>query len=68
MTYRGIDLKLRRVALRVGVTDLGRAMGVTHSRVSHIETRAVVTPEAASRYLAALATFVDVDSTEAVSA
>lgn len=62
MRYRGIDLKLMRVARRVRVTDLALVMGKTHGRVSQIEACAVVTEDAASKYLAALATFPDVDA------
>lgn len=60
----GLDLKLRRTARRVRVVDLARVMGVKHSRVSQIEGTAKVTQRAAARYLAALATFPDVDSHE----
>ena len=67
MTYRGLDLKLKRVARRVTVTDLAHAMGKHRSRVSQIEGTAVVTATAADLYLAALATFPDVDSREAVA-
>lgn len=56
----GIDLRLRRVALRITVTDLANAMGVSPSRVSHIETRDRVTPEAEAKYLAALSTLTTV--------
>ena len=60
----GLDLRLRRTAKRVKVTSLARVMGVKHSRVSQIEATANVTQQAAARYLAALATFPDVDSAE----
>lgn len=68
----GLDLKLRRVARRVKVKDLADAMGYNrHSRVSQIEATAVVTQEAAERYLSALETFPEVagasSSTEAVA-
>lgn len=53
----GLDLKLKRTAQRVRVSDLARVMGVTHSRVSQIEALSVVTQRTAARYLAALATF-----------
>lgn len=59
----GLELKLRRTARRVKVTDLGRAMGTGHSRVSQIEAQAVVTQRTAARYLAALATFPEVIET-----
>lgn len=62
----GLDLKLLRVAARVKTIELADAMGVSDSRVSHIESRAVVTDEAAQRYRAALATLTTVPmSTEA---
>lgn len=61
---KGIDLKLRRVAARVSAQDLGRAMQppVTGSRVGHIESREIVTDEAARRYLAALETLATVSA------
>lgn len=52
----GLDLKLARVARRVKQRVLGAAMGVSESRISSIEREAVVTPELAARYLAALDT------------
>lgn len=52
----GMDLKLLRVAARVKTGELAVAMGVSDSRISHLESRAVVTTEAAERYRAALAT------------
>jgi plasmid maintenance system antidote protein VapI len=54
MTTSGKDLKLKRVAADVQAKDLATAMGVTDSRVSHIEGQRRVTPEAEARYLAAL--------------
>ncbi len=66
MPTTGLDLKLKRVAKRVRVTDLAARMGVHHPRISHIEGSAVVTDEAARRYLEALATFDDA-VTEAVA-
>lgn len=50
----GMDLKLRRVAADVRVKDLAGAMGVTSSRISHIERSRIVTPEAEAGYVAAL--------------
>ena len=64
---QGIDLKLRRVAKRVRVMDLANRMGVTHPRVSHLESLAIVTDEAAEKYLDALATFDDVATETAVA-
>ena len=63
----GIDLRLKRVALRVTVTDLASAMGVSTSRVSHIETRDKVTPDAERRYLEALATLSTVPTVDAAA-
>lgn len=60
----GLDLRLRRTAKRVKVIDLARVMGVKHSRVSQIEGTSRVTQRAAAKYLAALATFPDVDREE----
>jgi transcriptional regulator with XRE-family HTH domain len=60
----GLDLRLRRTAKRVKVIDLARVMDVRHSRVSQIEATAQVTQRAAARYLAALATFPDVESVD----
>lgn len=50
----GMDLKLERVRARVTATDLARQMGVTSRRISNIESLAVVTDAAASRYRDAL--------------
>lgn len=50
----GLDLKLARVAARVKQRAIGAAMGVSETRVSHIEREAVVTPELAERYMTAL--------------
>lgn len=63
MPTTGLDLKLKRVARRVRVIDLAQAMGVRHSRISQIEAQAVPSTEMIDRYLAALATFPDVEST-----
>lgn len=52
----GLELKLRRVAADVTGRELADAMGVTASRVTYIEGRRLVTPEAEARYLGALAT------------
>jgi len=64
----GLDLKLKRVARRVRVIDLAQAMGVRHSRVSQIEAQSVPSAEMTQRYLAALATFPDVESTSGTAA
>lgn len=58
----GMDLKLRRVAARVSAKALGSAMEppVSSSRIGHIESRDVVTDEAARRYIEALETLTTV--------
>jgi hypothetical protein len=57
----GLDLKLRRIARRVKVIDLAKAMGYAHhSRISQIEGSAVVQPDTAERYMTALSTFPEV--------
>lgn len=52
----GKDLKLQRVAADVRVNELAVAMGVSASRISRIENSRVVTDDARSRYVTALAT------------
>lgn len=52
----GLDLKVKRVAADISSTDLALAMGVTISRLSHVEGSRKVTPKAAIKYLDALAT------------
>jgi len=64
MSTTGLNLKLRRTACRVRVIDLAARMGVVHSRVSQIEATAVVSNDAAARYLDALATFPEVATSE----
>lgn len=56
MATSGLDLKLKRIASDVRGTEIAQAMGVTPSRVTYLEGRRVVTPDAEARYLAALAT------------
>lgn len=53
----GKDLKLRRVTADVRVKDLAAAMGVSDSRISHIENSRVLTEDTIVRYVTALATF-----------
>ena len=55
----GLDLKLERTAARVTGRAIARAMGVSSSRIGHIEALAVVTPEMVIRYRSALRTCVD---------
>ena len=52
----GLSLKVKRVTEDISSGDLAEAMGVTVSRLSHIEGSRKVTPKAAAKYLAALAT------------
>jgi len=52
----GLDLKLERTAQRIRVKELALAMGVSQSRVSRIESQAVITDLLAARYRAALRT------------
>jgi len=51
----GMDLRLLRTSKRVKTTQLARAMGLTHPRVSQIEAQAVVSEKTTGRYLEALA-------------
>ena len=64
MSTTGLHLKITRTARRVRVIDLAARMGVVHSRVSQIEATAVVSDDAAARYLEALETFPDVATSE----
>ena len=50
----GKDLQLYRQALGVGQAEVGRAMRVTHKRVSVIEVSEHVSDSVAGRYVAAL--------------
>lgn len=54
MQTTGLDLKLERVAARILGRVLARTLGVSESRVSHIEALAVVTPKMVVRYRIAL--------------
>lgn len=54
----GLNLKLERVAERLTATAVGREMGVSNSRIGHIEASAFVTVETAARYRAAVATCI----------
>jgi len=54
MNTRGIDLKLARVGERIKQRQVGDAMGVSESRIAHIEALDVVPPRAAARYVKAL--------------
>lgn len=56
----GLELRLKRTAERVSVSDLANAMKVTTSRVSQIEARDRVTPKAEAKYLAALSALTTV--------
>jgi DNA-binding transcriptional regulator YiaG len=61
---KGIDLKLQRIGARIKASELARAMNVTTSRISHIESRDEATDESARKYLAALETLTTVPSSE----
>lgn len=56
----GLQLKLLRTRKRVKAKDLAERMDVRPGRISQIEALAVVSEQAAGRYLEALATFPDV--------
>jgi transcriptional regulator with XRE-family HTH domain len=63
----GLDLKLERTAQRVTGRAIARAMGVSSSRIGHVESSAVVTPEMVARYRAALATCVQERTSESAA-
>lgn len=63
----GLELKLRRVALRIKVQDLAERMGVSASRISAIENQAVVTDETIRRYLDALTTSATIPTSQATA-
>ena len=54
----GLSLKLERTAARVTGRAIAHAMGVSSSRVGHIEASAFVTLETAQRYREAIATCI----------
>ena len=51
----GNDLRVERVRLRVQQLDVAAEIGVTHQRVSAIESSQSVTPWWVNRYMTALA-------------
>lgn len=53
-SYTGLDLKIARTRARVKAKRIAAAMGVSPSRVASLEREAVVTSEAAERYLQAV--------------
>lgn len=53
-TYTGLDLKVARTRARVKAKRIAVAMGVSPSRVASLEREAIVTAEAAERYLRAV--------------
>lgn len=63
----GLTLKLERTAARITGTAIARAMGVSSSRVGHIEASAYVTPETIARYRRALSTCVADRTSESVA-
>lgn len=52
--YTGLDLKVARTRARVKAKRIALAMGVSPSRVASLEREAVVTTDAADRYLRAI--------------
>ena len=64
----GMDLRLRRVGLRLTVSQVASAMGVSPSRVSHIESRDRVTAEAEEKYVSAIQTLTTVPASSATAA
>lgn len=64
MAVSGLALKLERTARRLRVRDMAEAMGVSPARISNIESRAIVTDEAARRYREALATLPTVATSQ----
>jgi transcriptional regulator with XRE-family HTH domain len=61
MQMTGMDLKVKRIRRRVTTAELAERAGwKARSRVSQIESLAVVPEDAARRYLDALVTFPDV--------
>lgn len=68
MTHTGMDLKVRRTRKRVTTIALAERAGwKSRQRISQIEALAVVPVDSADRYLAALATFPDVVTSESVA-
>lgn len=68
MAYTGMDLKLSRTRKRVTTIALAERAGwKSRQRISQIEALAVVPVESADRYIAALATFPDVITSESVA-
>lgn len=63
----GLDLKLERTAQRVTARAIARVMGVSFTRIAHVEGSAVVTPATVARYRAALATCVEERTSESVA-
>jgi DNA-binding transcriptional regulator YiaG len=65
MALTGMDLRLRRTAARVKITDLAARMGRSRATIHRYEGLAVVPNEAALEYLDALATLQDVATRKA---
>lgn len=51
----GLDLKLARTRERLKAKTIAEAMGISQSRIAHIEREAVVSTEMTTRYLNAVA-------------
>lgn len=60
MATTGLDLRLERVAARVKLNALAERIGRDRRTVGRYESLAVVEPEIAETYRAALATFREV--------
>jgi len=60
MATSGLDLRLERVAARVKLKALADAMKRHRATVANYENAAVVSPEIATAYRAALATLTEV--------
>ena len=52
----GFNLRMMRERRGMSQTDIARILAVTPQRISNLEAQRLVTPEAAARYRAALAT------------
>ena len=51
----GFNLRMMRERRGMSQTDIARILAVTPQRISNLEAQRLVTPEAAARYRAALA-------------
>ena len=69
MATSGLDLRLERVAARVKLIDLAKAMTRSRATVARYEGLAIVPDDSAAEYRMALATFREVadERTEATA-